>query len=97
MNDLRNQTPIPVISARFHNGLAEMVLEVVLSLRKKYGLQEAALSGGVWQNITLLEKTLALLTENDFTVYTHQSVPANDGGISLGQVVIGQSQLLLSV
>lgn len=97
VNDLRNQTPIPVISARFHNGLAEMVLEVVLSLRKKYGLQEAALSGGVWQNITLLEKTLALLTENDFTVYTHQSVPANDGGISLGQVVIGQSQLLLSV
>lgn len=97
VKDLRNQTPIPVISARFHNGLAQMVLEVVLSLREKYGLQEAALSGGVWQNITLLEKTLTLLTENDFTVYTHQSVPANDGGISLGQVVIGQSQLLLSV
>jgi hydrogenase maturation protein HypF len=42
----------------------------------------------VWQNSTLLNKTLKLLAADRFTVYVHEQVPANDGGLSLGQAVI---------
>lgn len=47
-----------------------------------------ALSGGVFQNRLLLGKTVALLESNRFEVFTHRQVPCNDGGVSLGQVVI---------
>ena len=81
------------ISTRFHNGLAEMVHEMALILRKKYNLNRVALSGGVWQNMTLLHKTENHLSKSGFEVLLHQKVPPNDGGLSLGQVVIGQSIL----
>jgi hydrogenase maturation protein HypF len=77
-----------VIAARFHNGLALMVRDVCLRLREETGLDEVALSGGVFQNVTLLGKVVPILREGGFTVYTHHLVPPNDGGISLGQAVV---------
>lgn len=84
---------LPVISARFHNGVAEMVKTVCLHLSDQYDLSEVALSGGVWQNITLLRKTLNLLEREGFTVYVHSRVPANDGGLALGQAAIAGYRL----
>ena len=86
--DVRSGVGTPVISARFHNGLALMVRSVCELIRDQRGLNEVALSGGVWQNVTLLSKTLAQLHEAGFTVYVHRLVPPNDGGIALGQAVI---------
>jgi hydrogenase maturation protein HypF len=86
--DVRSGVPTPLISARFHNGLAQLVLEVCERLRRERGLREVALSGGVFQNITLLQKTLDHLRGADFTVYTHHFVPPNDGGLALGQAMI---------
>ncbi|MCP4535731.1 MAG: carbamoyltransferase HypF [Chloroflexi bacterium] len=86
--DVRARVPVGVIAVKFHNGLAAMVRDVCLQLRDETGLDQVALSGGVFQNITLLERTVALLQVAGFTVYTHQLVPPNDGGISLGQAVI---------
>jgi hydrogenase maturation protein HypF len=83
---------IPIISARFHNGLAEMSRQVCAELRSRTGIGEVALSGGVWQNMTLLERTTANLREDGFTVYIHQQVPTNDGGLSLGQAMVGASK-----
>jgi hydrogenase maturation protein HypF len=77
-----------VIAARFHNSVAAMIRDVCLGLGARYGLREVALSGGVFQNVTLLGKTLPLLREAGFTVYTHRLVPPNDGGLALGQAVI---------
>jgi len=54
---------------------------------------EVALSGGVWQNITLLGRTLSLLRNDGFKVYIHQEVPTNDGGLSLGQAVIAATKM----
>ncbi|MBC7226727.1 MAG: carbamoyltransferase HypF [Thermoflexales bacterium] len=88
VEDVRDGVPVGVIAARFHNGVAAMVREVCLRLRAGTGLNEVALSGGVFQNITLLGKTMALLEEAGFTVYVHRLVPPNDAGISLGQAVI---------
>jgi hydrogenase maturation protein HypF len=80
--------PIGVMSARFHNGLAEVCREACVELRQKLGINEVALSGGVWQNITLLRRVLPLLESAGFKVYLHREVPTNDGGLSLGQAVI---------
>ena len=52
------------------------------------GLREVVLSGGVWQNMTLLGKTIDRLQAYYFTVYTHRLVPPNDGGLALGQAAI---------
>jgi hydrogenase maturation protein HypF len=84
---------ISKISARFHNGLAEMAREVCLKIKSETGIDEVALSGGVWQNITLLRRTLSLLREAGFVVYIHHQVPTNDGGLSLGQAVIAASKM----
>ena len=82
-----------IISARFHNGLARMVTTACLMLKAENGINEVALSGGVWQNITLLGRTLSLLQNEGFRVYIHREVPANDGGLALGQAVIADSRL----
>jgi hydrogenase maturation protein HypF len=86
--DVRAGIPASVIAARFHNGLARMIHEVCLCLRKETRLKEVALSGGVFQNVTLLAKTLPLLRESGFTVYIHRLVPPNDACIALGQAVV---------
>jgi hydrogenase maturation protein HypF len=86
--DVRAGVPAGVIATRFHNGLALMVRDVCLRLWEETGLDEVALSGGVFQNVTLLGKVVPILQEGGFTVYTHHLVPPNDGGISLGQAVV---------
>ena len=91
--DVLANVPVPVISARFHNGMAQMVLDICRSLRTSRNIEEVALSGGVWQNITLLRRTLSLLRNDGFVVYIHQQVPANDGGLSLGQAVVAVARL----
>jgi hydrogenase maturation protein HypF len=85
--------PISTISARFHNGLAESVREICLKIRSETGIDRVALSGGVWQNITLLGRTLSLLKTSGFRVYIHREVPANDGGLSLGQAMIAAARM----
>ena len=92
ISDLHAKIPTEIISARFHNTLAEMVSQVCKTMRAEYGVDQVVLSGGVWQNMTLLEKSLELLVQDGFKVLIHKKVPANDGGISLGQAVIAAHQ-----
>jgi hydrogenase maturation protein HypF len=87
--DLRAGVLPGIIATRFHNGLAAMTRDVCLLLREQTGLNEIALSGGVFQNVTLLGRTKLLLQEAGFAVYTHHLVPPNDACISLGQAVVG--------
>jgi hydrogenase maturation protein HypF len=91
VKDILNKTPQAVIAVRFHNTIAQMIMETCRSIAEETGLKRAALSGGVFQNRLLLRKTIALLESAVFEVYTHHQVPCNDGGISLGQVVIANS------
>lgn len=88
--DLNQGIGLPAISARFHNTISELVLEIAYKLKKVHGLNQVALSGGVWQNMSLLRKSHMGLHKAGFSVLTHQQVPTNDGGLSLGQAVIGQ-------
>jgi hydrogenase maturation protein HypF len=81
-------TPGPLIAARFHNGLAAGVAAVCRRLRAERGLGTVALSGGVFQNLLLLERCVAGLERDGFRVLLHGRVPPNDGGISLGQAAV---------
>jgi hydrogenase maturation protein HypF len=65
-----------------------MVLDMCLKLRELTGIDEVALSGGVWQNMLLLRKTVLMLERDGFCVYIPQTIPANDGGLALGQAMI---------
>ncbi|MEX2161371.1 MAG: carbamoyltransferase HypF [Anaerolineales bacterium] len=86
--DVRAGLPVGLIAARFHNGLADLVLDLAQAIRQRDGLESVALSGGVWQNLTLLAAARARLEGAGFHVYSHEQVPANDGGLALGQLAI---------
>ena len=79
---------VSVIAAKFHNTIVQVILKVSRRIREETSLNKVVLSGGVFQNKYLLEKSLYLLNRNRFEVFTNHLVPANDGGISLGQLVI---------
>ncbi len=91
VDDLVDNVPAPVISARFHNGVARLIVTVAEGIRDDRGLDRVALSGGVFQNVLLLGLTSALLRAAGFDVLTHHRVPPNDGGISLGQVAVANA------
>ncbi|MBM3179214.1 MAG: carbamoyltransferase HypF [Chloroflexi bacterium] len=93
VKDVLTGVPTPIISARFHNGLAEAARVAALEIKRKTGISKMILSGGVWQNITLLRRTLSLLRNEGFVVYIHREVPTNDGGLSLGQAVIAAMRM----
>jgi hydrogenase maturation protein HypF len=78
-----------VMAARFHAGVAEMITEVCVRLRARGAPPVAGLTGGVFQNVLLLRETKARLERNGFRVLIHQVVPPNDGGLALGQAVLG--------
>jgi len=91
--DMLSGVPIPTVSAKFHNGLSQLALEICQQLRVDKDINQVVLSGGVWQNITLLRRTLSLLRNDGFVVYIHHQVPTNDGGLSLGQVAIAAARI----
>jgi hydrogenase maturation protein HypF len=94
LTDIHCGVSVPVLSARFHNGIADMVRRVCGIIRYETGLNEIALSGGVWQNMALLERAVRGLRADGFMVHIHRQIPANDGGLSLGQAVVGATRLL---
>jgi hydrogenase maturation protein HypF len=83
----------PVIAARFHWTMAAIVSKMCERIREATGLNRVALSGGVFQNVTLLGAAARRLTREGFEVYSHELVPANDGGIALGQAVVAHAVL----
>jgi hydrogenase maturation protein HypF len=91
--DLRNGLAPEQIAARFHNAVAGMIASVCDRIRADSGVADVLLTGGVMQNMVLLTKTVHLLRHAGFEVYIHRQVPANDGGLALGQAVIAGSKL----
>jgi hydrogenase maturation protein HypF len=91
--EVRARMPAAVIAARFHNTVAEAIVEVCRRLRAGETLNRVCLSGGTFQNMKLLVRTLAGLRRLGFEVFIHAQVPPNDGGIALGQAVIATELL----
>ena len=76
-----------MIARRFHNTLVRMLTDVCIRTREESGIEQVAASGGAFQNATLLADLNRALARNGFSVYTPAKVPANDGGLCLGQAV----------
>jgi hydrogenase maturation protein HypF len=77
------------ISAKFHNTLAAMIVAVA----EQVGEPVVALSGGCFQNRSLLERAIRRLRGAGFQPYWQQQIPLNDGGIALGQIVAAAREL----
>ncbi len=88
LKDLKNGKKSSFIALKFHNTLANIILEISKWMRYFYKTDTIVLSGGVFQNIFLIKKVFNLLEMNGFNAFTNLQVPVNDGGISLGQAFI---------
>ncbi|MCJ7515983.1 MAG: carbamoyltransferase HypF, partial [Dehalococcoidia bacterium] len=88
VEDLFQGVSKSTMSAKFHNTVAHMIFDMCRLIAKQTGINQVALSGGVFQNRLLLRKVVPLLESAGFSVLIHKQVPCNDGGISLGQAVI---------
>jgi len=81
------------IGSRFHRTLREMLSTMVKQLRRKHDINTVVVSGGVFQNHILFESLIKELEKENFSVFSNEKVPANDGGIALGQALIGRKYL----
>jgi hydrogenase maturation protein HypF len=91
LRDIAGGMPVPLIAGRFHGGLAIAIARMVAAL---HVTGRVALSGGVFQNKLLLELVMRRLTAQGLDVLTHRLVPANDGGLALGQAVVAAARVL---
>jgi hydrogenase maturation protein HypF len=92
VDDILQETAADIISARFHNSVAEMTVSICKRIRQKNDLEQVVLGGGVFQNMFLLDRLFTGLEDNGFQVHIPRQVPVNDGGISLGQAVIANER-----
>ena len=88
VRDIENKAVARIISAKFHNSIAGMIL----NMAKKAKIKKVVLSGGVFQNKYLADRAMKLLSENDFKVYGHKNIETNDSGIPIGQIAIANAR-----
>lgn len=89
LDDVNKRVSVSVMAAKFHNTVVELIVAVCKRLKEEHRCSSVALSGGVFQNALLTTRTVSRLKEEGFEVLEHREVPTNDGGISLGQAVVG--------
>jgi hydrogenase maturation protein HypF len=92
-DDIENQVNVGLISRKFHRTVSRLFTEVCTRLRSETGINTVAMSGGVFQNITLSAMLESDLKKEGFEVCFHKQLPPNDGGLSLGQAVIAAERV----
>ncbi|MEP9354961.1 carbamoyltransferase HypF [Xanthobacter sp. KR7-65] len=90
--DLTAGRALSAMAAAFHYGLAEAFADAAASIAVREAIAAVALSGGVFQNALLLEATVAALAHRGLAVLVPADVPANDGGLALGQAVVAAAR-----
>ena len=91
LGDLILETPPGVMAARFHRGLAKAIATLAARIARAEELDSVALTGGCFQNATLLRLVDERLRAEGLAVLSHENVPANDGGLALGQAAVGRA------
>ena len=84
-----------VISGRFHNTISGIIVNTVCRIREESGIEKVALSGGTFQNRLISGLTENALREKGLKVYIPELLPANDGGIALGQLAVAARKRML--
>ncbi len=93
IDDLERGTPKAKISYAFHETIAEIAMRMALDARAITGIGVVALTGGCFQNRLLQAMAIERIERAGFTVMVHHRVPANDGGLALGQAVVAAARL----
>jgi hydrogenase maturation protein HypF len=93
VKEYQSGKPVAEISARFHLTMARVVRDACLRIRESDDLNGVCLSGGTFQNLRLLRHTVDELRAQRFDVFVHRRVPANDGGLALGQAVVANAMM----
>jgi len=88
VSDIRRGVTVPVISGKFHQTMANIIVTTCQSISRRSNISSVALSGGVFQNRLLFNLATRGLEKEGFNVFSHRLIPCNDGGIALGQAVI---------
>ena len=91
VDDVRRGVDTALVAARFHGAVTNLIAELADLEREQSGLGVVALGGGVFQNALLLDASVRLLQERGFTVLRPRLLPPNDGGIALGQLLVGSA------
>jgi hydrogenase maturation protein HypF len=93
LEDLAGGVDVAAVAARFHNAVAEGTARICARLAEENGLDSVVLSGGVFQNRLLLERTLPALESAGLRPLVPELLPPGDGGISYGQAAVAAAQL----
>jgi hydrogenase maturation protein HypF len=93
VDDLWHGVDVPIVAARFHNGLAVATAEACALTAERCGTETVVLSGGAFQNRRLMERSRALLEAAGLRVLTPEALPPNDGGIAYGQLAVAAARL----
>ncbi|MDX2108338.1 MAG: carbamoyltransferase HypF [Candidatus Melainabacteria bacterium] len=93
VKDLHNQVSPSLISLKFHHTIKNALIQICRDLSKKTDCRIICLSGGVFQNRLLLNLVEQDLKNENFQVYYPQKIPANDGGLALGQLVVAANSI----
>ena len=91
LKDTQKKVIVSIISAKFHNSLAEATCVLVCKLRESECINSVVLSGGVFENEYLLKKVCKNLIKKGFQVFHNQQIPINDGGLSFGQLHVASA------
>ncbi|MCS7263403.1 MAG: carbamoyltransferase HypF [Armatimonadetes bacterium] len=90
---LKQKLPVEQIAAQFHAAVAEATLRACIKIRKRTGTNKVVLSGGVMQNVLLLNLLVDLMQDEGFEIFIPTKLPPNDGGICFGQAAIAAKQI----
>lgn len=92
VEDIINGIEKGTIATKFHNTIILVIFDTVNNIRLNSCINKVVLSGGVFQNKYLSERTMDLMLKNNFEVFSHSAVPANDGGLALGQLAVASKR-----
>jgi hydrogenase maturation protein HypF len=93
VDDLRDGAPVSRVAAKFHSGLAAATASACRVAAERSGVDSVVLSGGVFQNRTLLAQAAGLLREDGLRVLVPERLPPNDGGIAYGQLAVAAARV----
>lgn len=93
LEGVRDGAGAALLAARFQATIAAVTVALCTEAAARYRLRTVCLSGGVMQNHLLARSLLTGLSQAGLQPLLNQQVPANDGGISYGQVAVAAARL----
>ena len=86
VKDIQEMKSKEYISSKFHFTIAKMVFDLCIKMKNESGIDAVALSGGVFQNVVLVNMIKRVFSSSELKLFWNEKVPPNDAGIALGQV-----------